>query len=261
MLGRMYDAIEYRGFAQDDRRGARRVRRRARLQRAHRRVPPDADPGRLPHDARALGQAARARSRSLPRRRPLQHGQLASSSAARSSAWTSASRAPRSLGRADELVAARARARGARPARGSRSPTTSTRRVKGADFLLHRRLGVDGRAGRGLGRADQAAHALPGQRRRRWRRPATRTSSSCTACPRSTTRTRRSARRSASKFGIDGDGGHRGGLRVAGVDRVRPGREPHAHDQGGARRHARRADGCASSSPSAATRCSGAASR
>src|SRR6185295_2517976 len=35
------------------------------------------------------------------------------------------------------------------------------------------------------------------------------------------------------------DGGDRRGVRVARVDRVRPGREPDAHDQGGARRHDR----------------------
>ena len=34
------------------------------------------------------------------------------------------------------------------------------------------------------------------------------------------------------KFGIDGHGGDRRGLRVEGVDRVRPGREPDAHHQG-----------------------------
>ena len=52
VLGRMYDAIEYRGAAHSDGRGARRARRRAGLQRAHRRVAPDADAGRLPHDGR-----------------------------------------------------------------------------------------------------------------------------------------------------------------------------------------------------------------
>ncbi len=36
-----------------------------------------------------------------------------------------------------------------------------------------------------------------------------------------------------------GPGGRRGRLRVAGLDRVRPGREPHAHDQGAPRRDAR----------------------
>ena len=64
VLGRMYDAIEYRGFGADHRRGARALGRRAGLQRPDRRVAPDPDPRRLPHDARARRQAARARSRS-----------------------------------------------------------------------------------------------------------------------------------------------------------------------------------------------------
>ena len=52
VLGRMYDGIEYRGFDQDDRRGPGDYRRRAGLERADRRVPPDPDPGRRPdHDA------------------------------------------------------------------------------------------------------------------------------------------------------------------------------------------------------------------
>ena len=55
--------------------------------------------------------------------------------------------------------------------------------------------------------------------------------------------------------------GDRGGLRVAGVARLRRGREPDAHDQGRHGRDARRAERCASSSRSAGTRCSGAASR
>ena len=62
------------------------------------------------------------------------------------------------------------------------------------------------------------------------------------------------------KFGIDRAGGDRGGLRVAGVDRLRRGREPHAHDQGGDGGDARER-ACGSSSPSAATPCSGGASR
>ena len=48
VLGRMYDAIEYRGFAQETAE-ARPLGRRPDLQRPHRRVAPDADPGRLPH--------------------------------------------------------------------------------------------------------------------------------------------------------------------------------------------------------------------
>ena len=49
VLGRMYDAIEYRGFGERHRRRARGVGRCPRLQRPHRRVAPDPDPRRLPH--------------------------------------------------------------------------------------------------------------------------------------------------------------------------------------------------------------------
>ena len=60
-----------------------------------------------------------------------------------------------------------------------------------------------------------------------------------------------------------GDGSHRRSLRIAGVDRVRSGRKPDAHDQGRPGRHHRQLSvrSCASSSPSAATRCSVAVSR
>ncbi len=59
VLGRMYDAIEFRGNAQDRRRGAGALRRRARLQRPHQRVAPHPDAGRLPHHARGVAQALR----------------------------------------------------------------------------------------------------------------------------------------------------------------------------------------------------------
>ena len=74
VLGRMYDAIEFRGF--QERRGRRtgRVVRGARLQRAHRRVAPDPDPGGLPHDHRARRQAAVGGRLLLPGRRAFQHG-------------------------------------------------------------------------------------------------------------------------------------------------------------------------------------------
>ena len=57
VLGRMYDAIEYRGFGQDTAEELAAMGRRADLQRSHRRVAPDADPGRLPHLPRAPRQA------------------------------------------------------------------------------------------------------------------------------------------------------------------------------------------------------------
>ena len=62
---------------------------------------------------------------------------------------------------------------------------------------VHRRVGVDGRGQERLEGADRAAQAVPGQRGRRSDAPGTRTSSSCTACRRSTTARPRWARRSS----------------------------------------------------------------
>ena len=64
VLGRMYDAIEYRGFAQDIAEELAALGGRAGLQRADRRVAPDPDPRRLPHLPRARREAARTRSSS-----------------------------------------------------------------------------------------------------------------------------------------------------------------------------------------------------
>ena len=61
--------------------------------------------------------------------------------------------APKALWPDPEVVAASPPARPTAAGPGSPSPRTSTRRVRGADFVLHRRLGLHGRAGRRLGRA------------------------------------------------------------------------------------------------------------
>ena len=62
VLGRIYDGIEYRGFAQETVEILAEVRRRPGLERADRRVPPHPDPGRRPHDDGAQRQARSARS-------------------------------------------------------------------------------------------------------------------------------------------------------------------------------------------------------
>ena len=59
VLGRMYDAIEFRGNEQADVEELAAQRRRARLQRPDQRVAPDPDAGRLPDDARGERQAVR----------------------------------------------------------------------------------------------------------------------------------------------------------------------------------------------------------
>ena len=58
VFGRMFDAIEYRGSAQKGVETAGRICRRSRLQRADRRISPDADARRRHDDARAQRQAA-----------------------------------------------------------------------------------------------------------------------------------------------------------------------------------------------------------
>ena len=71
-----------------DRRGAGQVRRRAGLERADGRVPPDPDPRRRPDDDRVLRQAAHPDLVLLSRRRPQQHGRLAADRRLASWGWT-----------------------------------------------------------------------------------------------------------------------------------------------------------------------------
>ena len=77
VLGRMYDGIEYRGSAQANVETLAALRRRAGVERADRRVAPDADALRHAHHARAQRQARRGDRLRLPRRRPQQRRQLA----------------------------------------------------------------------------------------------------------------------------------------------------------------------------------------
>ena len=164
VLGRMYDAIEYRGFAQTEAEELAALVGRARLQRAHRRVASDTDPRRLPDVPRAPRQAARRRS-------------CSATSATRASTWptpTSSAGEARD-GRPDrepEVALAARRDRRARPldrSRDGRADHDHRGRRRGGEGrrrAAHRRLGLDGRARRGLEGADRAAHALPGERAR-----------------------------------------------------------------------------------------------
>ena len=141
VLGRMYDAIEYRGFAQDTAEELAKLGGRADLQRAHRRVAPDADPRRLPHLPRAHRQAARRGRLLLPRRRPLQHGRLLPVGGAKLGMDVRIA-SPKSLWPRDEIVELaradrggdrradhdhRRRRRGGRRAATSCSPTSGSR--------------------------------------------------------------------------------------------------------------------------------------
>ena len=144
-----------------DRRGAGGVRRGAGVQRADRRVPPDADARRRPHHDRALSKAVDRHRLCVRRGRPQQRGQLAAAGgrqarhgrADRRAAGPVAERRPR-----DTVPAVRDRVRGA-DHRHRRSAQGGERRR----LHLHRRVGVDGRADGDVGRADRDAAALPGQ--------------------------------------------------------------------------------------------------
>ena len=197
VLGRMYDAIEFRGNRAGRRRGARRARRGAGLQRADRRVAPDPDAGRLPHHARGERQALRRARLRLRRRLPVQHGPLAAGHGR-------ADGQRRAPGRPERPAAAQGRRR--------RSPSDIAGRtgarititddpaeaVAGVDFI-HTDVWVS------MGEAkdvwtERVKLLTPYQvnARAAGAAPATRRSSSCTACPRSTTRTPSSAARSWS---------------------------------------------------------------
>ena len=145
-----------------DRRRARAVGGRAGLQRPDRRVAPDADARRLPDDARAPRQALHADDATATSATPASTWPTATWRSAPNWAWTSAS--PR-----------RARCGPTRPWSGPPRASPPSRRAdhdhrgrrRGRPRLrlpAHRRVGLDGRVRRRLGRAHRAAHALPGQR-------------------------------------------------------------------------------------------------
>src|SRR3954470_14137778 len=99
-------------------------------------------------------------------------------------------------------------------------------------------MGLDGRGRRRLGGADRAAQALPGQRGHHGTdgQPGRQVHALPAGLPQHGHAGRQGDPREVRHAGARG---HRGGLRVSGVDRVRRGREPHAHDQGGHGRDAR----------------------
>ena len=156
VLGRMYDAIEFRGNGQDDVEELA-GRRRPRLQRPDRRVAPDADARRLPHDARGERQALRRAVLRVRRRLPVQHGPLAAGHGRADGRRRAPLRGPQSLAPPDDVVKIAEGDRGAHRRDRSRSPTTSTRRVDGRRLRAHRRVGVDGRGEGRVGRAGRAA--------------------------------------------------------------------------------------------------------
>ena len=240
-----------------------RLRRRAGLERPDRRVPPDPDPRRRPDD-----EASTAPSRSTQIAYAFlgdarqQHGQLAADGRRDAGHGRPPRRPERSAGRtrssSSKCQGDRRQDRRAR----SPSPTSVEEGVKGADFLytdvwvsmgepqevwaerikLLTPYQINAAAMAATGNPDtKFMHCLP-------------------AFHNAETKV---GKQMLEDHGISEMEVTDEVFESPGVDRVRPGREPDAHDQGGPRRHDRqlRPRRCASSSPWAATRCSGAASR
>ena len=97
VLGRMFDGIEYRGFAQESRRDPRRVRRGTGVERAHRHLAPDPDARRHADHARSRGQAAEPRSPTATWATAGTTPRTRCWSPAPCSAWTPGSAPPRHL--------------------------------------------------------------------------------------------------------------------------------------------------------------------
>ena len=241
VLGRMYDAIEYRGNEQDD---VEELARHAGVP-VYNGLTDEWHPTQMLADFLTMDEHRAAsrttRSRTASWATAASTWAARSSSPARSWAATSASCGPQRA-----LAAGRRRRRSPTSspraaAPRSRSPTTSSRSARGRRLRPHRRLGVDGRV---QGRLGPSA-------------------STCCAPTRSTPRPSSSTGNRKAKFmhclpafhdtqhrRRQGDHGahrharrprsHRRGVRVAGQHRLRPGREPPAHDQGRPRRHPRR---------------------
>jgi ornithine carbamoyltransferase len=120
-------------------------------------------------------------------------------------------------------------------------------------------VAVDGGAEGGLGGKDQAAQAISGQRRldEGHQQSPRQVHALSPRVPQS--RDEDGARYSRAIRHLR-HGGHRGGVRVGNEYRVRTGRKPHAHDQSDPGRDARGLGSCASSWHSAAMLCCGVAS-
>ena len=143
VLGRTFDGIEYRGFAQETVEILGGVRRRPGLERPDERVPPHADPRGRPHDDRAQRQAPRRDRVLLPGRRAEQHGELADDRGLQVRDGRSALRA------GAPVAGGGAREDGPGDRGGDRRPPHPDRRRRrgreGRGLSLHGRVGLDGR--------------------------------------------------------------------------------------------------------------------
>ena len=136
VLGRMYDAIEFRGFAQDV---AEELAECSGVP-VYNGLTDEWHPTQMLADFLTFtehsGQAVLGDHVLLPGRRPLQHGRQLHRRRARSSGWTSGSRARSSCGRGRSIVDLANEAAAEAGGDAHCSPRTSRRRSKGADFLL-----------------------------------------------------------------------------------------------------------------------------
>ncbi len=103
---------------------------------------------------------------------------------------------------------------------------------------LHGRVGLDGRARGGLGRAHRAAPPVPGGRRDDGRHRQARTSKFMHCLPAFHDLETEVGRKMFERHGLTAMEVTDEVFESPSIDRVRPGREPDAHDQGRAGRHA-----------------------
>ncbi len=163
VLGRMYDGIGFRGFAQQTVEQLDQFAGVAVWNGLTDQWHPDPVAGRHPDDDRVPPRAGHRHRLLLHRRRPQQRGPLAAGH-----------RRPAGHGRADRRAARAEPAAGCRqhrPGRGGaqRCPRHNHRRRRGRGarrrLRLHRRVGQHGRAAGGLGDPGARAAALPGDQR------------------------------------------------------------------------------------------------
>ena len=233
VLGRMYDAIEYRGFGEET---AEELAEWAGVPSTTGSPTSGTRPRSSPTSSRSgsTSEAARRGRLLLPRRRALQHGRLVPDRR-REARHGRPHRQPEVALAADEIVELAPIDRGARPARGSRSPRTSPRPVRGADVLLTD-VWVS------MGEPDEVwaerielltPYQVNAETMAATGNPDVKFMHCLPAFHNTDTEV---GKEIFEKFGLGVARGDRGGLRVAGVARLGRGREPDAHDQG---RHGR----------------------
>ena len=239
VLGRMFDAIEYRGS---------RPGRASRSSPRFAGVPvyngltdewhPDPDAGRLPDDAGASEPAVRPDQLRVHGRRPLQHGPLAAGHGARSSARTCASWCRAELGPPDDVVEM---AHDLAADSGARITITDdvAAGVEGVDFV-HTDVWVSMGEPKEVW-AERAELLRPYQVNAEMLAATGNPKVKFMHCLPAfhDSETVVGKRDDRGHGDVERARGHRRGLPLAGQHRLRPGREPAAHDQGGPRRHAR----------------------